>query len=79
MTFDKSQYERADTEQEQINGKPNFSEVLLTSAILRACPGIPEGITLCVTDDVAVYTSQRPKGKSGGNLRSPCCHCCCPC
>lgn len=31
--------------------------MLLTSAILRTCPGIPEGITLRVTDDVAVYTT----------------------
>lgn len=31
--------------------------MLLTSAILRARPGTPEGITLRVTNDVAVYTT----------------------
>jgi hypothetical protein len=55
MTFDKSQYERADTGRERVNDKSIFTRRLLTSACLRVCPGTPEGITLGVTDDVTVH------------------------
>jgi hypothetical protein len=45
---------------------------VLTSAIVLACPGIPEGITLCTADRVAVLAvSQGLRKEKQENIRGP--------
>jgi hypothetical protein len=37
--------------------------MVLTSAMLRVCPGVPEGITLCGADGVTVLAVNQGLGK----------------
>jgi len=76
MTFDRSQYERADTEWGKSMVDPWTLGTGLTSAMLLVCPGVPKSVTLCATNGVAILVlSQTLRNKNEENIRRPRCQC----
>jgi hypothetical protein len=63
MTFDKSQYARADTKRAQMSGRIKVVGKLLTGAILRACSSISKGITLDGAKRVATHVVSQELGE----------------